>query len=99
MMFTFIFCFKNIVHSFISDKPFFVKITNKMQSCMIDLLLNAYLTERSKSVDLSRLTVPYITQSQNALLSLETIYLSIQQSLTTKMKKLFLIMIIMIHLK
>jgi hypothetical protein len=66
---------------------------------MIDLLLNAYLTERSKSVDLSRLTVPYITQSQNALLSLETIYLSIQQSLTTKMKKLFLIMIIMIHLK
>jgi len=51
---------------------------------MIDLLLNAYLTERSKSVDLSRLTLPYITQSQNALLSLETIYLSIQQSLSTK---------------
>jgi hypothetical protein len=54
-----------------------------MQSCLIDLLLNAYLTERSKSIDLSRFTLPNITQSQNAILSLETIYLSIQQSLSS----------------
>jgi len=50
---------------------------------MIDLLLNAYLTERSKSIDLSRLVLPNINQSQNALLSLETIYLNIQQSLSS----------------
>jgi hypothetical protein len=53
-----------------------------MQSCLIDLLLNTYLNERSKSVDISRLVLPTITQSQNAILSLETIYLSIQQSLS-----------------
>jgi hypothetical protein len=55
-----------------------------MQSCLIDLLLNTYLNERSKSVDISRLVIPTITQSQNALLSLETIYLSIQQSVSGK---------------
>lgn len=64
-----------ILHSFISDKY-------KMQACMIDLLLNAYLTERSKSIDVSRLTLPNRNQSQNALLSLETIYLSFQQPLS-----------------
>ena len=51
-----------------------------MQACLIDLLLNAYLTERSKSIDISSLTLPKINQSQSALLKLETIYLSIQQS-------------------
>jgi hypothetical protein len=54
-----------------------------MQSCLTDLLLNVYLTERSKSIDVSRLILPNITQSKNALLTLETIYLSIQQSLST----------------
>ncbi|CAF0730699.1 unnamed protein product [Rotaria sordida] len=51
-----------------------------MQSFLIDVLLSAYLTERSKSIDISRLKLPSIIQPQNALLSLETIYLSIQQS-------------------
>jgi hypothetical protein len=50
---------------------------------MIDLLLNAYLSERSKSIDLSRLTLPSITSSQSALLSLETVYLGIQQSIVS----------------
>lgn len=54
-----------------------------MQACMIDFLLNSYLTERSKSIDLSRLKIPSIDSSQNALLTLETIYLSIQQSLSS----------------
>ncbi|CAF0895944.1 unnamed protein product [Adineta steineri] len=54
-----------------------------MQVCLFDLLLNAYLNERSKSIDLSRLSLPNITQSQNALLSLEKLYLNTnEQSLS-----------------
>jgi len=52
-----------------------------MQACMIDFLLNAYLVERSKSIDISRLKIPSISSSTNALLTLETIYLNIQQSI------------------
>ncbi len=52
-----------------------------MQSCLFDLLLNAYLIENSKSIDLSRFKLPNITPSQNVLLSLETIYNNAQQSL------------------
>lgn len=55
-----------------------------MQSCLIDLLLNAYLSERSNSIDLSRFILPNISQSENALLSLEKIYLNIQQSIAPK---------------
>lgn len=53
-----------------------------MQACLIDLLLGAYLTERSKSVDIVRLPLPPINKTQSALLTLETIYLGIQQSLS-----------------
>ena len=57
-----------------------------MQACLVDILLNAYLTERSKSIDLSRLTLPPVSQSQSALLTLETIYLNIQQSSSSNNK-------------
>ncbi|CAF1901250.1 unnamed protein product [Rotaria magnacalcarata] len=53
-----------------------------MQSFLIDLLLSAYLSERAKSIDITRLKLPNSAPSQTALLTLETIYLGIQQSLS-----------------
>lgn len=55
-----------------------------MQAFLIDLLLNAYLSERSSSIGLSRFILPNLSQSDNALLSLEKIYLNIQQSSVAK---------------
>lgn len=54
-----------------------------MQSYLIDLLLKAYLNERSSTIDLSRLNLPNLVASSNALLSLEKIYHSVQQATNT----------------
>ncbi|CAF0830019.1 unnamed protein product [Adineta ricciae] len=51
-----------------------------MQSYTFDFLLNAYLTERSKAIDLSQLTIPNLHESSNALSSLEKIYQATEQS-------------------
>jgi Domain of unknown function (DUF3342) len=55
-----------------------------MQSYLLDLLLHAYLTERAQAIDISRLSLPSPVPTQNALLSLESIYLRLQQSINSQ---------------
>lgn len=54
---------------------------------MVDLLMSAYLSERSKTADITRIKLPNATPSPSTLLTLETMYLTIQQSLTAQTNK------------
>ncbi|UJR35896.1 hypothetical protein I4U23_028639 [Adineta vaga] len=55
-----------------------------MQSCLFNFLLNSYLTERSKTIDLSQIKLSNLNESQNVLSSLEKIYQNIEQCLSSK---------------